>query len=497
MEPVEATIPPAAAAEASSSALNAPAFSSEAPEPVEASAPQDSASEQPTAVAAPQVDEEPLPPASEATAEGTATLPEPLPSDPGLPNEDPGPSDNGDIVVPSPAETNASLLQYSQRHGKLTRAEHKVNVSAQQPVTSTDAPAPAAFNIEIPAPAVDGDQQAPTGPAEAGRASAEAPVAPALERGAEAAQPPLAAPQPVSASVERPELLRSPTPTSSAPVNIATVPKGLPSTDSPALAATTSLTANPAAPQPADVDTGKSEGQERDGPRSRPLTPAAPAASTDNAPSNSTESGTAGPSRPPSRSPLVSLSGPTPASASTSGTASPFATRSVQSPVIGQPAAAVGLSLPSSTPQRTSGPSQPAQSPVPAHARPPSAPPRPESALGKITTISGGEITHPTARTLNVKDALSYLDQVKVRFQDRPDVYNQFLDVMKELCGSLSCQVSCVGTLIKSVVCTAKPKQSTLRASLTASRCSFEVIRRLSKASILSFRRATESNAPS
>jgi hypothetical protein len=36
-------------------------------------------------------------------------------------------------------------------------------------------------------------------------------------------------------------------------------------------------------------------------------------------------------------------------------------------------------------------------------------------------------------RTLNVRDALSYLDQVKVRFQDQNDVYNQFLDVMKLL----------------------------------------------------------------
>ena len=30
------------------------------------------------------------------------------------------------------------------------------------------------------------------------------------------------------------------------------------------------------------------------------------------------------------------------------------------------------------------------------------------------------------------QDALSYLDQVKVRFADRPDVYNQFLDIMKD-----------------------------------------------------------------
>lgn len=31
-----------------------------------------------------------------------------------------------------------------------------------------------------------------------------------------------------------------------------------------------------------------------------------------------------------------------------------------------------------------------------------------------------------------VQDALSYLDQVKVRFVDQPDVYNRFLDIMKD-----------------------------------------------------------------
>ncbi|KAH9943527.1 hypothetical protein B0H21DRAFT_490302 [Amylocystis lapponica] len=35
-------------------------------------------------------------------------------------------------------------------------------------------------------------------------------------------------------------------------------------------------------------------------------------------------------------------------------------------------------------------------------------------------------------RTLNVTDALSYLDSVKMRFQDNPDVYNRFLDIMKD-----------------------------------------------------------------
>ncbi|KAG6876148.1 hypothetical protein C0992_000678 [Termitomyces sp. T32_za158] len=35
-------------------------------------------------------------------------------------------------------------------------------------------------------------------------------------------------------------------------------------------------------------------------------------------------------------------------------------------------------------------------------------------------------------RQLNVTDALSYLDAVKVQFQERPEVYNQFLDIMKD-----------------------------------------------------------------
>jgi hypothetical protein len=35
-------------------------------------------------------------------------------------------------------------------------------------------------------------------------------------------------------------------------------------------------------------------------------------------------------------------------------------------------------------------------------------------------------------RPLNVTDALSYLDAVKVQFHDKPDVYNNFLDIMKD-----------------------------------------------------------------
>lgn len=35
-------------------------------------------------------------------------------------------------------------------------------------------------------------------------------------------------------------------------------------------------------------------------------------------------------------------------------------------------------------------------------------------------------------RQLNVTDALSYLDIVKTQFANQPNVYNQFLDIMKD-----------------------------------------------------------------
>ena len=44
-------------------------------------------------------------------------------------------------------------------------------------------------------------------------------------------------------------------------------------------------------------------------------------------------------------------------------------------------------------------------------------------------------MTDSAARPLNVTDALTYLDLVKNRFRERPEVYNQFLDIMKEFKG--------------------------------------------------------------
>lgn len=45
---------------------------------------------------------------------------------------------------------------------------------------------------------------------------------------------------------------------------------------------------------------------------------------------------------------------------------------------------------------------------------------------------SSENTTSTSARALNVTDALSYLDAVKVQFQEKPDVYNHFLDIMKD-----------------------------------------------------------------
>ncbi|KAF9185223.1 Transcriptional regulatory protein sin3 [Haplosporangium sp. Z 11] len=65
-----------------------------------------------------------------------------------------------------------------------------------------------------------------------------------------------------------------------------------------------------------------------------------------------------------------------------------------------------------------------------------SVPPPPPPSQQTPPAPSGGSAAAASAassyRPLNVRDALSYLDQVKVQFQDQPDVYNRFLDIMKD-----------------------------------------------------------------
>jgi hypothetical protein len=48
------------------------------------------------------------------------------------------------------------------------------------------------------------------------------------------------------------------------------------------------------------------------------------------------------------------------------------------------------------------------------------------------TTAAEEEPVATGERPLNVTDALSYLDAVKHQFSERPDVYNRFLDIMKD-----------------------------------------------------------------
>lgn len=49
-----------------------------------------------------------------------------------------------------------------------------------------------------------------------------------------------------------------------------------------------------------------------------------------------------------------------------------------------------------------------------------------------LAGIPNRSSTSNVYRPLNVKDALSYLDQVKIQFYNQADVYNNFLDIMKD-----------------------------------------------------------------
>lgn len=94
-------------------------------------------------------------------------------------------------------------------------------------------------------------------------------------------------------------------------------------------------------------------------------------------------------------------------------------------------------------------PYHPAQPPMP-HSRPPSIVNSAHASLSHAslsmsdlppppppTSGPGTPMPPDMTRPLNVTDALSYLDAVKIQFQDRPDVYNQFLDIMKDFKGQV------------------------------------------------------------
>ncbi|KAG4302336.1 hypothetical protein PCK1_001608 [Pneumocystis canis] len=85
--------------------------------------------------------------------------------------------------------------------------------------------------------------------------------------------------------------------------------------------------------------------------------------------------------------------------------------------------------LPGQPPAHDSRPSHQPHQP-----HPPNAVSGPSDRPGSPLTnqVSNVNIQNPVYRPLNVKDALSYLDQVKIQFSEQPDVYNRFLDIMKD-----------------------------------------------------------------
>ena len=56
---------------------------------------------------------------------------------------------------------------------------------------------------------------------------------------------------------------------------------------------------------------------------------------------------------------------------------------------------------------------------------------------------TAGQTAADGSGPLSVMDALSYLDAVKKRFEGRPDVYNGFLDIMKDFKGQVYVAISC------------------------------------------------------
>ncbi|KXS16514.1 hypothetical protein M427DRAFT_154438 [Gonapodya prolifera JEL478] len=107
-------------------------------------------------------------------------------------------------------------------------------------------------------------------------------------------------------------------------------------------------------------------------------------------------------------------------------------------PVLPQPTGTGPLSTSVSQPAPSGalpGPGSGSASPVTqpgASAPPPLAPSGVNVPNATIVTMPASEYGSHLYRPLNVKDALSYLDEVKRQFEREPDVYNRFLDIMKD-----------------------------------------------------------------
>ncbi|KAI0375440.1 hypothetical protein BV20DRAFT_960592 [Pilatotrama ljubarskyi] len=81
---------------------------------------------------------------------------------------------------------------------------------------------------------------------------------------------------------------------------------------------------------------------------------------------------------------------------------------------------------------RASAPSSPSRNRTPRKTPKPPLSPHTQILAMSATDGGGPAGTPGEGRALNVSDALGYLDAVKQQFQDKPDVYNHFLDIMKD-----------------------------------------------------------------
>ncbi|MEQ2164860.1 hypothetical protein GOODEAATRI_011085, partial [Goodea atripinnis] len=59
----------------------------------------------------------------------------------------------------------------------------------------------------------------------------------------------------------------------------------------------------------------------------------------------------------------------------------------------------------------------------------------------KPYVITQKQVQQQHFQKLKVEDALSYLDQVKIRFANDPGIYNKFLDIMKEFKSQRLCEI--------------------------------------------------------
>lgn len=104
------------------------------------------------------------------------------------------------------------------------------------------------------------------------------------------------------------------------------------------------------------------------------------------------------------------------------------------------PAPAVQRPAQTSAPQQrtTAAPTDGATQARPNQQAPPTAVAAGAPAAAPAQNQNGGSGYRP----LNVKDALSYLDSVKIQFNDRPQIYNNFLDIMYVVAARFSSHLS-------------------------------------------------------